>query len=231
VGGALGRDLATIALACSASAALFGLLFGEALGELGAHVGLHPVLLDRRHAVLGLLGLAVAVGAVHVGAGMVLGAVSSARAGHRREAVARSARFLVLAAAALGAAAVGGAVPRGLLTGALVAGGVALLTAVLFEGPMAALEVVLGLGNVLSYARLMALGLASVLLAEVANLTATALRPAVAGIAVAVLLHAVNYTLGLISPTVAALRLHYVEFFEKFYDAGGEPYRPFARAG
>ena len=44
------------------------------------------------------------------------------------------------------------------------------------------------------------------------------------------LLHAVNFSLGLISPTIAALRLHYVEFFEKFYDEGGSPYRPFALA-
>jgi V/A-type H+-transporting ATPase subunit I len=231
VGGALGRDLTTIALACSASAAAFGLLFGEALGELGAHVGLHPVLLDRRHAVLGMLALAVGVGALHVGAGMLLGVVSAARAGHRREAVARGARLAVLVAAGVAAGAYAETLPRGLAPWALGAAGVAVLAAVVAEGPMAALDVVLGLGNVLSYARLMALGLASVLLAEVANLVATALRPAVAGIAVAVLLHAVNFTLGLISPTVAALRLHYVEFFEKFYDAGGEPYRPFARAG
>jgi V/A-type H+-transporting ATPase subunit I len=96
---------------------------------------------------------------------------------------------------------------------------------------MAALDLVLGLGNVLSYARLMALGLASVMLAEVANLVATTLQPAAAGIAIGVLLHAVNFTLGLISPTVAALRLQYVEFFDKFYDEGGAPYRPFALSG
>ena len=95
---------------------------------------------------------------------------------------------------------------------------------------MAALDLVLGFGNVLSYARLMALGLASVMLAEVANLVASTLEPAAAGLVIAVLLHAVNFSLGLISPTVAALRLHYVEFFEKFYDEGGAPYRPFALA-
>ena len=76
----------------------------------------------------------------------------------------------------------------------------------------------------------MALGLASVMLAEVANLVAGALKPAALGIVLSVLLHAVNFTLGLISPAIAALRLHYVEFFEKFYDEGGQPYRPFALA-
>jgi V/A-type H+-transporting ATPase subunit I len=76
----------------------------------------------------------------------------------------------------------------------------------------------------------MALGLASVMLAEVANHIATALEPAPVGLALGVLLHGVNFTLGLISPAVAALRLQYVEFFEKFYDEGGFPFRPFGVA-
>jgi V/A-type H+-transporting ATPase subunit I len=34
--------------------------------------------------------------------------------------------------------------------------------------------------------------------------------------------------MGLFSPTVQALRLHYVEFFDKFFEGGGKPYEPFA---
>jgi V/A-type H+-transporting ATPase subunit I len=56
---------------------------------------------------------------------------------------------------------------------------------------------------------------------------ATTLEPAAAGLALGVLLHLVNFTLGLVSPAIASLRLHYVEFFEKFYDEGGFPFRPF----
>jgi V/A-type H+-transporting ATPase subunit I len=41
----------------------------------------------------------------------------------------------------------------------------------------------------------------------------------------------VNFTLGLVSPAIAALRLQYVEFFEKFYREGGRPFRPFVIAG
>jgi len=37
----------------------------------------------------------------------------------------------------------------------------------------------------------------------------------------------VNFALGLFSPTVHALRLHYVEFFGRFYSPGGIRYRPF----
>ncbi|HUL58650.1 MAG TPA: ATPase [Anaeromyxobacteraceae bacterium] len=227
-GGAAGRDLAWIALACSASAAAFGLLFGEALGELGRRVGLRPLLLDRRDAILPLLALALAVGLVHVLAGMALGVGSALRGGHRREAVGRAAKLGLLVAGGAVAAALLGPAPRALAAPAGVAAAALLAIAVAAEGPMAALDLVLGLGNVLSYARLMALGLASAMLAEVANHLAGSLRPAAAGVAAGVLLHAVNYSLGLVSPTIAALRLHYVEFFEKFYDEGGEPYRPFA---
>jgi V/A-type H+-transporting ATPase subunit I len=227
-GGRAGRDLAWIALACSLSAIAFGVAFGEALGELGEHAGLHPVLLDRRGAFLTFLGVALAVGVLHVAVGMALGVASAIRNGHRREGAGRAARLLLLGASAAAAASLAGVLPGAALRPALLAGAAFLVVALVTEGPLAALDLVLGLGNVLSYSRLMALGLASVMLAEVANLVGTTLRPAVAGVALAVLLHAVNFTLGLISPTVAALRLHYVEFFEKFYDEGGVPYRPFA---
>ena len=227
-GGRVGGDLAWIALACSLSAAAFGLLFGEALGELGRHLGLRPLLLDRREAILPLLGLALAVGLLHVLAGMALGFASALRGGHRREALGRAAKLGLLVAGGTVAAALLGAAPRALAAPAGVAGAALLALAVAAEGPMAALDLVLGLGNVLSYARLMALGLASAMLAEVANQLAGSLRPAAAGLAIGVLLHAVNFSLGLVSPAIAALRLHYVEFFEKFYDEGGEPYRPFA---
>jgi V/A-type H+-transporting ATPase subunit I len=230
-GGALGRDVAAVALACSASALVFGVLFGEALGELGTHVGLHPLVIHRGTAVMAFLGMAVAIGAAHVVLGMVLGVASSLRAGHRRHAIGRAAKLGLLLSGGAAIGALAGALPAAALWPCLGALAVCLATAMVADGFLAALELVLALGNVLSYARLMALGLASVMLAEVANLVATTLDPAPVGLAFAVLLHAVNFSLGLISPTVAALRLHYVEFFEKFYDEGGAPYRPFALSG
>ena len=226
-GGPVGRDLAWVALWCAAAAALFGLAFGEALGELGATLGLHPLLLDRRRALLDFLGVAVATGLLHVGAGAVLGVAAAARQRAWRHAAARLGKLLLLlggAGAAAGALGLLGAAPR---WPALVVLGAGLAAALAAEGPLAALDLVLGLGQVLSYARLMALGLASALLAEVANGLAVAL-PGAGGLALAVLLHAVNFTLCLVSPVVAALRLHYVEFFERFYEAGGAPFRPFA---
>jgi V/A-type H+-transporting ATPase subunit I len=84
-------------------------------------------------------------------------------------------------------------------------------------------------GNILSYARLMAIGMASVILAIVANELAGAFGIAVIGIIVAILLHTLNVVLGIFSPSIHAIRLHLVEFFSKFYEGGGIAYKPFAR--
>jgi V/A-type H+-transporting ATPase subunit I len=49
------------------------------------------------------------------------------------------------------------------------------------------------------------------------------------GIVFALLFHFVNFAIALFSPTIHALRLHYVEFFGKFYSPGGVRYEPFGR--
>jgi len=40
------------------------------------------------------------------------------------------------------------------------------------------------------------------------------------------LLHAMNIVLGIFSPAVHSLRLHYVEFFGKFLEHGGRRFEP-----
>jgi V/A-type H+-transporting ATPase subunit I len=96
------------------------------------------------------------------------------------------------------------------------------------EGAIAPIEFLAALGNVLSYARVMALGMASVMLAVVANRMGGAVGSAVVGFLFALLFHLVNFAIGIFGPTVHALRLHYVEFFGKFYSPGGMTYKPFA---
>jgi V/A-type H+-transporting ATPase subunit I len=83
------------------------------------------------------------------------------------------------------------------------------------------------IGNILSYLRIAAIGLASVYLAKLANDMAGIVGNMVVGAILAVLIHALNLVLGAFSPTIHSLRLHYVEFFRKFYEGGGRPYKPF----
>jgi V/A-type H+-transporting ATPase subunit I len=82
------------------------------------------------------------------------------------------------------------------------------------------------MSSMLSYARIMALGTASVMMAVVANRLAGSFGSVVVGALFALLFHLVNFALGVFAPTIHGLRLHYVEFFGKFYSPGGVQYRP-----
>jgi V/A-type H+-transporting ATPase subunit I len=86
--------------------------------------------------------------------------------------------------------------------------------------------------NLLSYARLMAVGLSSVSLAVVINdMAREVAHTGMIGVAASVLLlfigHAMNLALGLLGGFLQSLRLHYVEFFTKFFEGGAFPFRPF----
>ena len=95
----------------------------------------------------------------------------------------------------------------------------------LVTGP---LELIGTLGKVLSYLRIAAVGLASAHLAAVANELGT-IGPVWMGVLVATFFHAMNVALAAFSPTIQALRLHYVEFFDTFFVGGGREFTPFGR--
>jgi V/A-type H+-transporting ATPase subunit I len=221
------RQAGQILAVASVYSIIFGALYGECFGELGAQwLGLGPACIDRRTSIVPMLYFALAVGAVHVIVGLALGLVSSMRGHRTREAVSRLFSILALlcVAGVLASyfAPVAALLRKPLLMAMLVIGPVLLLTG----GLLAPFELLRHLGNIVSYARIMAVGLASVLLAYVANELAGAAGSAWMGVAVAVLLHAFNILLGVFAPTIHALRLHYVEFFGKFIETGGRRYEP-----
>ncbi len=224
-------DLARILGLGAAWAVVWGFVFGEILGDLGHRVaGLEPIWINREEAIEPLLVLAVAIGVTHVLLGLALGVWVSARRGDRRRLTERAALMLTLVALCVIAGAAADVLPHGAMTPAVVAVIVAFVLLVAVQWPLGAILGPLDLlgivTNVLSYLRIAALGLASVFLARVANeLGATA--PLAIGIVIAALFHVLNLALGAFSPTIQALRLHYVEFFDKFYEPGGAPFQPF----
>jgi V/A-type H+-transporting ATPase subunit I len=118
--------------------------------------------------------------------------------------------------------------PGGLFTPFAIAAVVGFPVLLLLEGIVAPIEFFSTLSSVLSYVRIMALGTASVLLAAVANRMAGVFGSAIVGVLFALLFHLVNFALGIFTPTIHALRLHYVEFFRQFYSPGGQSYQPFS---
>jgi V/A-type H+-transporting ATPase subunit I len=228
------RELGAILLVGGAAAMLFGLLFGEALGSLGHQLGMPALWFYRggpEH--LGtLLLLAIGVGLTHVLLGLLLGIRQAHRVRNPRTLLERVGTFGLLSGMAAIAATAADLLPAQVRTPAVVLVAVAFALAIAGRGAMGLLtgplEMLGSLGNVLSYLRLAAVGLASVYLAGVANSLAVSV-PLLLGVIVAVLLHLLNLALAAFSPLIQGLRLHYVEFFHTFYDDGGTAYRPFRR--
>jgi V/A-type H+-transporting ATPase subunit I len=223
------RSVGEMAIPMSVFTIIFGFLYGEFFGDLGQRLfGMKPILFDRAEGVVAALALAVGLGIVHVVLGLVLGALS-ARHSHPKHAVGKgitAVMVLLIVAALLAAFEV---LPKSLFVPVVIALLVAFPLLILTEGLLAPLELLSSVGNALSYARIMALGTASVMLAAVANRMVGALGSIAVGLVFALLFHLVNFAIGLFGPTIHALRLHYVEFFGKFYSPGGLPYHPLTR--
>ena len=86
------------------------------------------------------------------------------------------------------------------------------------------------LSDVLSYSRILALGLATGVIGNVVNIMGTMPGPGPLGaivlIAVFLFGHALNMAINVLGSYVHASRLQYVEYFGKFYESGGRPFNP-----
>lgn len=96
----------------------------------------------------------------------------------------------------------------------------------LFGGIKSLYDITSWLSDVLSYARLMALMLATSVIAQVFNTLGALPRNIIVFVVVFLIGHVFNIGVNLIGTYVHAARLQYLEYFGKFYKEGGIPFRP-----
>ncbi len=86
------------------------------------------------------------------------------------------------------------------------------------------------LGDIVSYSRLLALGLATGFIANALNLIVNLIPSPFSYIISPILfigLHLFNLLINALGSYVHAARLQYLEFFSKFYEGGGRKFTPF----
>lgn len=83
--------------------------------------------------------------------------------------------------------------------------------------------------DLLSYSRILALGLAAAVIGQVINLIGTMMGPTIAGFIVLVVAciigHGLNLAINILGSFVHTSRLQYLEFFNKFYEDGGKEFQ------
>lgn len=224
------KDIGKILLVCSIYSVFFGVLYGEFFGELGHELfGMKPLCIERRTAVIPMLYFALTVGLSHVIIGLSLGFIGGLKRRAKKEAIARLIDIFLILSIILGVSVFCGIVPERFMTPVLSLFLILTPLLLLTGGLLAPLELIKSIGNIISYARIMAIGLTSVLLAFVANRLAGMTGNIIAGAVVAGLLHLLNIILGVFSPAIHSMRLHYVEFFSKFIEPGGRRFEPFRK--
>ena len=228
-------SLADILIISSIPTMIFGVLFGEFFGDLGETMGwIHPMTVfgitwNRIDAMIPLLIFAISIGVLHIFLGLIVGIMNAYTLGSKKHLAEKAGMLFMLTGLIVLVLMMVNVVPEVAIYPTIALIVVALPLILFGAGVFGTLEIMSTVGNVLSYARLMAIGMASVILAMVANRLGGAFEIVIIGIIVAILLHALNIILAMFSPSIHSVRLHLVECFSKFYDGGGKEFRPFGR--
>jgi V/A-type H+-transporting ATPase subunit I len=175
----------------------------------------------------------VVIGFFHVSLGFILGFINELRHHNFKHALYSKMSFLlILWGGVIALVSVVGLLPEFTKLLGIVVLLIGLTLAVLGEGIVGILEFPTVFSNVISYARIGAIGLSDYGLAFTVNFIAfnlIGLEGIMAIVSISILLigHLTVFTLGIIGTGINSLRLQYVEFFTKFVHGGGTLYDPF----
>ena len=238
-------------LYCGISTCFWGVLFGGYFGDLiyrvsdhffGVPIIVKPLWLDPLKEPLTLLIFGIALGVVHVFAGMIINFINLLRHGEVLSAVFDVGLWLLTLSGAV-VLAVGLGLGLNLTLVAvimMIAGALGLVLTQgrdkkgfgkVISGVASLYDITSYLSDILSYSRIMALGLATGVLAQVVNLLGT-MSKGVLGvlmfIAIFLVGTAISLAMNALGAYVHTIRLQYVEFFNKFYEGGGRFFSPFS---
>lgn len=244
---------------CGISCIVFGVLFGAYFGDLplaimrnmmgipeaelpnlalmGGTAANIAVLFDPLQNPMGFLILSLAIGAIHLIAGMAVQFYVLCKDGHVLDAILDiGAYWLLFGGVALLVLAPGvgmwvciAAVAIIVLTHGRAEKNIVMK---LMKGFLGLYDLINYVADLLSYSRILALGLAAGIIAQVVNILGTMGGPTVVGfigLVVAFTLgHLLNLAINVLGTFVHTSRLQYIEFFGKFYEDGGRPFEPAA---
>jgi V/A-type H+-transporting ATPase subunit I len=228
-----------------------------AIGQFFDRIGIFPAWIDPMKNSMAMLGLCFGLGILHIVAGYLVGAIDKFSKGDWKGAVFDQISWVLITLglvigflpAITGMAGSPISLPKAVTMPALIAAGVGALMVVLFKGrekknPLKRLTSGLGglyditgvLSDILSYARLFALGIATGVIGQVFNMLSNmltgssnvvlAIIGAVLCIVLVIALHTFNVAINALGAFVHCARLQYVEFYGKFYESGGKEFRP-----
>ncbi|MGE5528566.1 MAG: V-type ATP synthase subunit I, partial [Patescibacteria group bacterium] len=241
--GPAGKKLARLFILGGIGAMIMGFVTGGFFGDL-FHL---PALIDPIKNALVLLALALALGFIQLFLGIFISALPSVQEGRWRDALFNQGFWLLFLVSTV---LLMGKGPFGLARFGRAVDYLALASAlgVIYNATRdkkGALGKLLGIpaglftiygsigfySDVLSYSRLMALGLSGGVMAMIINLFARmAANSGPIGIALGILIgvfgHSLNIALGILGAYVHSSRLQFLEFYGKFFEGGGRPFRP-----
>lgn len=242
--------LLKVGVLCGISTFIWGILFGSYFGDIipvlskmatGVERNIPPLLFDPMAEPMTLFIMSLAFGVIQIFFGMGVKVYQLIRTGHAVDALCDIIFWYPLVGGLLWAIVtwfMGGNLTPCLITALIGALGV------LFTGGRAKKgffgKLIGGLGSlygianylsdILSYSRLLALCLATAVIAKVMNTMSVLGGNTVGGwilfVAVFTIGHVFNVGINLLGTFVHTSRLQYIEFFGKFYEPGGKPFKP-----